>query len=131
VAALVAIMLPWYKVKGVGGEMSGEQIGLILAGVGGLFWLLRLVQAPEFTGRSAGLFIAAAAAAAVIFGIVTTMKENGIAMPTIDLVKDAIESATSSDESTATAASAVSPQAAPSTEPPAAGPPPAGPPSEF
>ena len=72
-------------------QIRGEQIAIVAAGLGTILWLVRIVQVPVLffgaMGRGFGLFVAGAAAAAVVAGVVMTMKEKGIAMPKMDNLK--------------------------------------------
>lgn len=91
IAAAALIVAPAFG-KTVGNDgMSGEQIAIVAAGLGALLWAIRFVQVPGvFLGamdRGIGLFLAAAAAAGVVAGVVMTMKEKGIAMPNADSFK--------------------------------------------
>lgn len=96
--------------KSVGNDqISGEQIAVVAAGIGALLWLIRIVQVPALffgvMGRGFGLFVAAAAAAAVIAGVVMTMKEKDIAMPSVEnfkSVKDGISTTTTTTPSSHT-----------------------------
>ena len=82
VAAAALTVAPAFG-KNVGNDqINGEQAALIAAGLGSLMWLYRLVDVPFGIGRSFGLFVALAAGAAVVTGVVMNMKEKGIAMPT-------------------------------------------------
>jgi len=78
--------------KNIGNDqIRGEQIAIVAAGLGTILWLVRIVQVPALffgaMGRGFGLFVAGAAAAAVVAGVVMTMKEKGIAMPKMDNLK--------------------------------------------
>lgn len=90
-AAAGLIVAPAFD-KTVGNDkINGEQIAIVAAAIGSLFWLIRFVQVPGVffgaMGRGFGLFVAVAAAAAVTAGVVMTMKEKGIAMPNADTFK--------------------------------------------
>lgn len=91
VAAAGLVIAPAFG-KAVGNdEISGEQIAIGVGALGALLWAIRFVRVPGvFLGtmdRGIGLFLAAAAAAGVITGVVMTMKEKGIAMPNADSFK--------------------------------------------
>ncbi|MFT4597160.1 MAG: hypothetical protein ACI9TF_001407 [Paracrocinitomix sp.] len=77
-------------------QISGEQAARIAAAIGSLIWLYRLVDAPFSVGRGFGLFVAIAAGAAVVAGVVMNMKDKGIAMPT---TANFTSSATTADSS--------------------------------
>lgn len=76
-------------------QIKGEQIALLLAGLGGVMWIYRLISSPFGVDRGIGLFLAVAAGAAVIAGIVVQMKAKGVAMPNADTF-NAAKSAVSS-----------------------------------
>ena len=85
-------------------QIKGEQIALGLAGLGTLFWLIRFVSVPggflNNVGRGFGLFVALAAAAGVVAGVVMTMKEKGIEMPNADnfkSLKDGVSTTTATE----------------------------------
>lgn len=78
--------------KSVGNkDITGEQIAIGVGGLGALLWAIRFIRVPavffDTMGRGIGLFLAAAAAAGVVAGVVMTMKEKGIAMPNADSFK--------------------------------------------
>lgn len=102
-------------------KIVGEQVAIAAAALGSLLWLIRLVQVPALffsvMGRGFGLFVAAAAAAAVTTGIVMTMKEKGIAMPNGDTIADLRSSGSTPP---APAAMPPAPHAAPAPAPYAA-----------
>lgn len=82
VAAAALVIAPAFG-KSVGtDQISGEQAAVIAAAVGSLMWVYRFIDAPFGVSRGYGLFIAIAGGAAVVAGVVMTMKEKGIAMPT-------------------------------------------------
>ena len=82
VAAAALTIAPTFG-KNVGtDQINGEQIAIIAAAIGSLMWLYRLFDVPLGIGRSFGLFVALAAGAAVVAGVVMNMKDKGIAMPT-------------------------------------------------
>lgn len=76
-------------------QVKGEQIALVVAAIGAAMWLYRLASAPFGVSRGIGLYLAIAAAAAVVAGIVMHMKENGIAMPNADTFNAAKSSVSS------------------------------------
>ena len=82
VAAAALTLAPMFG-KTVGNDqINGEQAAIIAAGLGSLMWLYRLFDTPFGIGRSFGLFVALAAGATVVAGVVMNMKDKGIAMPT-------------------------------------------------
>jgi hypothetical protein len=88
--------------KAIGNDdISGEQIAIGVGALGALLWAIRFVRVPGvFLGsmdRGIGLFLAAAAAAGVVTGVVMTMKEKDIAMPSVDnfkAIKDGVSPTT-------------------------------------
>lgn len=99
-------------------KIAGEQVAIAAAALGSLLWLIRLVQVPALffsvMGRGIGLYVAAAAAAAVTTGVVLTMKEKGIAMPngdTIAALRSSNEAATPPAPTQQVAPPAPAPQA--------------------
>ena len=107
VGAAALVLAPKFGAKAVQTDtLRTEQIALGAAGVGTLLWLIRLISIPgvnafNVVGRSFGLFVAIAAAAGVVFGIVTSMKEEGIAMPTAADFKSATSGLTTSSDAPA------------------------------
>lgn len=71
------------------GSLKPEQIALLLAGIGAVLILIKLIIGEDIGGgfnadRSIGIFLGFIAAAAVTFGAFMTMKEQGIDMPDVD-----------------------------------------------
>lgn len=165
VGAAALVLLPSFGVKRIEvGSLATEQIALIAAGLGALLWLIRLVSLPGFNvfdtiGRGFGLYVAILAAGGVVYGIIASMKEKGIAMPTVNDVKVAASNVSTSSTAAAApappapggvvhpapqAATHPAPHPAPQPAPPMSQPPapqaaqpptppapPAGPPTEF
>lgn len=105
VGAAVLVVLPLFGKRVGNDQVHGEQLALVAAAVGALFWLIRLASVPGTTvvsvfGRSWGLYVAILAAAGVIAGIVMTMKEQDIALPTVDDIKSLQNGVTATDEDT-------------------------------
>lgn len=89
--------------KTVGNEqVKGEQLALVLAGIGAAMWLYRLASAPFGVSRGVGLYLAIAAAAAVISGVVMHMKEHGIAIPNAETFTAAKSAMSGSAQATPT-----------------------------
>jgi len=90
-AAAALTIAPAFGKKVGNDQITGEQIAIVAAAVGSLLWLIRIVQIPVLffgvMGRGVGLYLAAGAAVAVTAGVIITMKEKGIAMPTMDNMK--------------------------------------------
>ncbi len=104
-------------------KIAGEQIAIAAAALGALLWTIRIVQVPALffntMGRGFGLFVAAAAAAAVTAGVVITMKEKGIAMPNADTIA-ALRSTSTPAPPQPAPAPQVAPYAAPAAHTPPA-----------
>lgn len=64
------------------GKLAAEQIALLLGGLAVIFVLLRLVTETSFLKW--GLFVGLIAAAGVAYGAFGSMKDAGIAMPSVD-----------------------------------------------
>ena len=122
VAAAAITVAPAFDKEIGNDQINGEQIAIGLAGLGGLMWLFRLVKVPgvflNTMGRGFGLFVAVAAAVGVIAGIVMTMKEKGIEMPTADSFKS-LKDGVSTTASTPQPAPAAAPHPAPQPAAPA------------
>lgn len=94
VAAAALVLAPAFGAKQVQtNTLRTEQIALVSAGLGMLLWLVRLASLPGFNAfntlqRSFGLYVAIIAAAGVVYGVIASMKEKGIAMPTVADFKD-------------------------------------------
>lgn len=91
IAAAALVVAPAFD-KSVGNDdISGEQIAIAAGALGALMWAFRFISVPGggFAGvnRGIGLFLAVAAAAGVIAGVVMTMKEKDIAMPNMENFK--------------------------------------------
>ena len=83
VAAGVIIALKVFaqqKIKA--GNLAAEQIALLLAAASAVFIILRLIT--ESSATKFGLYLGLAAAAGTAFGAFQSMREAGLAMPTMD-----------------------------------------------
>lgn len=69
------------------GTLKAEQIALLLAGVGTILVLLKLIigeDPSEIVSRSIGVFLGVVAGAATTYGAFMAMKEAGLDMPGAD-----------------------------------------------
>ncbi len=70
------------------GTLAAEQIALVLAGLGTLFIVLKLILGhdvgPIDLDRSFGIFLATLAGLATTYGAFATMKEQGLELPDMD-----------------------------------------------
>ncbi len=86
-AAVGMVLAPAFGGKAVQTDtLRTEQIALGAAALGTLLWLIRLASIPGLNAfnviqRSFGLYVAILAAAGVVYGVIASMKEKGIAMP--------------------------------------------------
>ncbi|MDX2344467.1 MAG: hypothetical protein QNL12_12435, partial [Acidimicrobiia bacterium] len=64
------------------GSLVAEQLALILAGLGFIFVVLRLLT--ESSNMKFGLFVGLIAAGGVAYGVFGDMKDAGINLPTAD-----------------------------------------------
>lgn len=91
VAGAVILLLKAMDINDVKvGKLAAEQFALLLAGIGFIFIVLRLLT--ETSNMKFGLFAALIAAGAVAYGIYGSMKDAGIAMPTADDFKSSDDS---------------------------------------
>jgi hypothetical protein len=72
------------------GNLAAEQLGLVLAGAGFVFVVLRLIT--ESSATKYGLFLAIIAGGAVTFGAFGAMKDAGLELPTSDSFKSSDDS---------------------------------------
>lgn len=111
VAAAGLVLAPAFGGKQVQtSTLRTEQIALCAAALGTLLWLVRLASLPGFNAfnamqRSFGLYVAILAAAGVVYGVIASMKEQGIGMPKVEDFKGATLDITA----TAAAPTAVAP----------------------
>ncbi len=81
IAGAVILLLKALEINDVKvGNLVAEQLALLLAGIGFVFIVLRLLT--ESSNMKFGLFAGLIAAAAVAYGVFGSMKDAGIEMPT-------------------------------------------------
>lgn len=81
IAGAVLLLLKALEINDVKvGNLVAEQLALLLAGIGFVFIVLRLLT--ESSNMKFGLFAGLIAAAAVAYGVFGSMKDAGIEMPT-------------------------------------------------
>jgi hypothetical protein len=91
IAGAVILLLKAMEITDVKvGKLAAEQFALLLAGVGFILIVLRLLTDTSF--MKFGLFAGLIAAGGVAYGIYGAMKDAGIAMPTADDFKSSDDS---------------------------------------
>ena len=81
---------------GVGGNLAAEQVALLVGALGFVLIALRWLTDSDFTKY--GLFLGILASAAVAYGALATMREQGIAMPDMDDIKSVADGDDGDDE---------------------------------
>ena len=81
-AGVVILLMKVLDVQDINfGDVSAEQIAMILVGIGLVFLLLKALIGESLWSRSWGMFVGVIAAGAALFGVLQSNKAKGIGLP--------------------------------------------------